>query len=130
MPSRDSGTLHKSTLLITVENASRGAPPAIEMEAGPSMPAPDVNRPGAFICTSRQKRRLAAMGRHAVDATAVAFGSKRDPRAVRRKRGRALVGRMPRQPNWLAAGHLLEPDVEIALAAAVGGVRDERSVPR
>jgi hypothetical protein len=42
IPPRDNGTLHKSRLLMTVENASRNAPAAMETDAGPSTPAPAV----------------------------------------------------------------------------------------
>src|SRR5207247_1350712 len=59
------------------------------------------------------------------DPAAIALGAESDPRAVGRKRRPALVGRVLGQADWGSAAQLLDPDIEVALPTAVGGVSQQ-----
>ena len=67
---------------------------------------------------------------HDVYAAAIALGPEGDPGAVRRERGLVIVRLVACQPYRLPAVHGLNPDVEVAFAAAVGCISDERRIRR
>ena len=58
------------------------------------------------------------------------FRPKGDLAAVGREGGFRIVGGVGSQPDRLTAGHLLYPNIEIAVSAAVGGVGHEPAVGR
>ena len=71
---------------------------------------------------------FSAQGGSDVDAAAIARGAVGDAGAIRREGRLALIGRISRQADRVAAADLLDPDIEIAFAAAVGRIGDELTV--
>jgi hypothetical protein len=65
---------------------------------------------------------------HDVQPAAVAFGAEDDLRAIGRERGPGIVGLVTGETVWLPAADVLDVDVQIPLAAAVRGVRDQFAV--
>ena len=57
-------------------------------------------------------------------------GLKRDPASVGRERRLDIVGGVTGQPDRSAVRNLLDPDVQVAFAAAIGGVREHLPVER
>ena len=77
----------------------------------------------------REQPRLAAPERGCeINAACVPLGAERDAAPVRRKGWLAFVGGVAGEPQRGATGHLLQPDVEAALA--FGRIGDHRSVLR
>ena len=78
---------------------------------------------------ARRKQPLfAAQCRHHIDAAVHAAGLKGDLAAVRRKGWVDVIGSVARQPDWSAVRDVLNPDIQIALAAPIGRVREQLSI--
>jgi hypothetical protein len=93
-----------------------------------------IGDPGAIRRKTRRKTSLreqslfASQCRDDVDSSSVATGLKRDLAAVSGEGGLDIVCSVMGQSDWRAIRHLLNPDIEVALAAAVGGIREDLPV--
>ena len=84
---------------------------------------------GAAAVAGDQAGVAAEHGDH-MEPAAVGFGAEDDSAAVGREDGLVLVGLAAGEADHAAERGLLQPDVEVALAGAVGGVGDQRAVGR
>ncbi len=71
-----------------------------------------------------------AQRRDDIDASAKPTGLKRNPASVDGKRWFDVVCGVMGEPHRRAVGNLLDPDIQVAIAAAVGCIREEFSVRR
>src|SRR5215472_8194734 len=78
----------------------------------------------------RHEPRLSAEGAADVDAASVTLGAKSDPRAVRGEYRLVIVGLVARAADRLAAAGLLDPDVQVPPAAAIGSVSQQLPIRR
>src|SRR5262249_42146720 len=84
-----------------------------------------ITRPAAF---RRDQAGLAARRRNHIDTASVPLGAEDDGPAVWGEVWLLIVGRIVGKAQGLAAVGGLRPNIEVAAIAAVGGIRDPRSI--
>ena len=89
-----------------------------------------IGREARATAVLRDQPRFAAQGWDNVEAAAIAVGAEGDFRAIGREGRLRVVERAVSEADGRAAAELLDVDVEIAFAAAIGSVGQQLAVGR
>ena len=79
---------------------------------------------------SGDKSRFASQCGHDVDAAGIALGPEGDFAAVGREDRLTIIGWIASEADGFATTYLLNPNIEVALATAVGSIRQQLAVRR
>lgn len=119
---------NKSLVFVEARMLVFGADPV-----GQSLPArreTGAVRPFVSGLRAHDQHRLAAQRRADINSAPVPVGPECDTAAIGRDVGLAVVGRVIGKPDWISAGHLPHPNVQVAATTGIGGIGQQVAVLR